>query len=220
VAAKQWGVLYAIFGLVSRGCVEPNQLDIIRCLKGVHPKVGLINAGDNIIIVNRAGQTDPLTNHVRMAILDETHTFLGWVPIQGAGSTNWIPNPESAVKKFLLADSSIGSINRPYWADGWFKRTEYFSANPAAAEAIKIINIKAAKHFGWTIDDVAKRYYASPEIPVENWTSTDLKFILNPEYIHYRMEADEVSPELYERVYRTYTQEQTSYLSSQLRRAA
>jgi hypothetical protein len=218
VAAKQWGILYSIFGLVARGDIKPDRKDITRALQGTHPVVGVINAGDNIIIVNKDNQKEPLKNFVRMAILDETYTFLGWIPIQGAGATTWLPNPESAVKKFLLADSSIASVNRPFWADGWFRRSEYFAANPAAKEAINIMNVKAAKHFGWTIDDVAKRYHASPNVPLSEFTDNDRAFMMNPEYIHYRLEAEEVNPALLERVYKTYTQEQTQKLTSMIRR--
>jgi hypothetical protein len=218
IIAKAWGAFYSLFGLWKRGDLENSDEDINRCLRGAHPKANVLNAGDNIIIVNLQGQNDPISNYMKLAVLDETHTFLGWVPIQGSGATTWLPNPESAVKKFLLADSSIGSNNRPYWADGWFRRCEYFAANPAAAEAIRIMNIVTSKHFGWKIDDVAKRYYASPNIPMENWSDSDVKFALNPEYIHYRMDVESVNPELLERVFKLYSPEDTTLLTNAMRR--
>jgi hypothetical protein len=220
VVAKAWGVYYSLYGLWKRGDLQNTDEDIKRCLTGVHPMANVINAGDNIIIVNLAGQSDPIDNYVNIAVLEDTHTFLGWVPIKGAGSTTWLPNPESAVKKFLLADSSIGSNNRPFWADGVFRRTAYFSANPAAAEALRIMDVLSAKHFGWTITDIAKRYHTSPDIPVDRWSDADFQFAMNPEYIHYRLEVESVNPVMLERIYKLHTQEDTRYLSSLMRRAA
>jgi hypothetical protein len=205
--AKTWGVIYGVIGLVERGCVEATVEDITLLLKGIHPKVGLINGGDNIVVVNRdTANKKPISDYVRMVILDPAKSFMGMVPLTGqGGSILWLPNPESAVKKFVNHDYSINSNKRPFWAHGWFLRQDYYASNPAAVHAISILNKTTAKHFGYTIDQMADKHFISPDLNMDSLTDADRDFLFDPAYIHYRLDADDVSPELLRRVFKSYT---------------
>jgi hypothetical protein len=200
--------------LIERGDVQPNREDIIRLLKGENPRVRFVCAGDNLLFINLVEQRKQVAECCKFAVMDDTKTFLGWVPITHQGVITWLPNPESAVKKFIHHDAGIGTQKRPYWADGWFKRMEYYKRNDAAMEAINITNFMCKKHFGYSVDEYARRHYVSPDREFDDLNEDERLFLFNPEYIHYRIDIEKIRPELLERMHTVYYHEETELLRS------
>jgi hypothetical protein len=206
--AKQWGTYYALFGLWKRGDIGGTIEEIKLVLTGKHPAVRILNAGDNLIIVNLMGQEESkgkISDFIKIAVVEDAESFLGLVPISKQNVTSWLPSAESAVKNAIHKDKSAGSIHAPYWAHGWLSRWDYFKRNPAADHALQITDQVFKKHHGISITELAKRHFKDPNAEFGNLTDVERQFLFNPDYIHYRINLEDVRPELYERTYSTYT---------------
>jgi hypothetical protein len=210
--AKMWGQVYGVVGAYCRGDIKNTDYDIDIFLKGRHPRLSMLCAGDNIVYINKAGQTTPIRSLMPLAVLGESRSFLGYVPIQGQGTISWLPSPESAVKKFTHHDYSIASAKRPMWGLGWELRKDHYSTNPAAMRAIELMDETCADHFGFTITERAARHGHLTSLDIKDLTKEEREFIYSPKYLHYRFGIDKIRPELLERVYKTYDRQMLSKL--------
>jgi hypothetical protein len=202
--AKQWGTFYGLWGLWKRGDIKHDSTEISLVLRGLHPKVRMLNAGDNIIIVNLIGQDRPISEFVNIAVLDTTKSFLGWTPHVTQNRIVWKPSVNTAVRNLIHKDKSVGSVHAPYWGHGVLTRRDYFRGNDAAEHALKIVDKISAKHFGMSFTDFAKRHYIDPNVNFSNLNEDEKLFLFDSDYIHYRISQENIRPELFERTYSTY----------------
>jgi hypothetical protein len=217
--AKQWGVYYIVEALIARGDVEDNRESVDSLLRGQNARVRIVCAGDNICVINLVRQMFKAAEFCKLAVLDEARTFLGWTPIAHQGVITWMPACESVIKKFFHSDASIGGIQRSRWADGVYQRMTYYDKNPAAVHAWAIANKLAKEMFGETVNQMADRHYLDPNIPFEDLNEDEKLFMLNPEYIHYRITAENIRPELMEGLHSVYYPEQYKNLHTLMVRA-
>lgn len=220
VIAKIGGVSYAIMVLVELGLAQDDEKDWLQLLQGNHPRCGFLNMGDNLAL----GVTDPRDESLLdesvaalyCAELDRAESFIGFVPTSVGSTVTWLPNILSYVIKWFGHDRDVGPPYRTQWASGWFARQAAYRDHPLYGEAASVVNAVCLAELGSTMDDIARFHQRREVAPPVLRSALDLEFIMNPDIIHYRADIADISPELIEDAFVTFSSEQLQPLYNHL----
>lgn len=188
------------------------EVGIDTILKGKHPLYGILNMGDDSIIllnddmVNAKIQKD-IENDVDPAPYfkmekEQSISFLGNVFFRDRnGALNLAPNLVSMFANWFVPEVGTTHRRRRYWAIGWEERNAYYMNAPSFSPAWDILSEEFFNTFGLNPDYYAargKEIAGDPQLNLMN----DLERLLldDPSKMHYRVSPKDISPELLEKI--------------------
>lgn len=175
---------------------------IPELLRGDHPRFGFLNsADDNLLMFNREEDISAFFQTKGTFSLDrETMPiFLGVVYGRDRhGKVVGKPNLTSLITRWLVPEQSIGrkeGDRRLYIQTAWLLRNFHYAEHPRYADMYKLLSSIVKKHFGVPVDTLINGRM-EPELINISHRWQDRMFMLDPSVIHYKLDLDEVSPEL------------------------
>lgn len=172
-------------------------------LRGDHPRFGFLNsADDNLLMFNREEDIEKffLTKGTVSLDRESIPVFLGVIYGKEDGKVVGKPNLTSLITRWLVPEQSIGRSEgdrRLYIQTAWLLRNFHYADHPRYADMYKLLDSIIKKHFGVPVDTLidARKEPEMVNIP-HRWQ--DRMFMLDPSVIHYKLDFDEVSPEIAE----------------------
>lgn len=184
------------------------EVGIDTILKGKHPLYGILNMGDDSIILMNDDQVyakiqadiekdrDP-SPYFKME-KEKAISFLGNVFYRDAeGDIQLAPNLVSMFSNWFVPEMSTTHRRRKYWAIGWEERNAYYMQAPSFSTAWDILSEEFYNTYGLNPDLYARRGKEIAGDP-QFCLATDLERLLldDPSKMHYRISPKDISPEL------------------------
>lgn len=170
-------------------------------LRGHHPRFGFLNsADDNLILFNREEDIDAFFKTTGTFVLDEENIpiFLGVVYGKKNDVVVGQPNLTSFLTRWLVPEQSIGKEEgdrRPFFQTAWVERTYHYGTHARFPDMYKLLNSLTRRHFGQDVDallDGRREAHSAQQAK----TYADRMFLLNNSSIHYKIDIEDVSPEI------------------------
>jgi hypothetical protein len=195
VVAKLGGLFYALVSLRDIGIIDGSIESIDDLLLDRNQYVKIRNMGDNTLAVfTDAKKRDAwLARGETMAYngFSATGSFLGYVLGYHGGKVVARPDILSFVTKTFNPGRSMRDKQRTDPRAGWAAKEAVYQRSEAFPVAREIMLANILKYVG--LDIVADAAQApSTMVATMNWA--DLTFFLNPDAIHYKLDASDVSP--------------------------
>lgn len=214
----KWGMTFSYVCMLARiwpdiltwrGTLEDS---LAGFLKGEHPDVALLDMADDAVFIvrdtdaGRAGapQLDAMLRSGRgspyFAIgFEDGIAFLGNVLRRDEQGRDLdpVPNPLTYLVNMFAPEHGIDSPHRRYWGLGVQEREKHYAATPLARELSDLVISHWQRHFDASIPHpYAAAAAHAREIRPEALggdTYADIAVRLNPDYLHYRFTAADVS---------------------------
>lgn len=184
------------------------EIGIDTILKGKHPLYGILNMGDDsIILLNDTQVTEKMKRDVERdhdpapyfkMEKEKSISFLGNVFYRDEkNEIQLAPNLVSMFVNWFVPE--VGTIHRRrrYWAIGWEERNKYYMQSPSFSKAWDILLQEFHDNYGLHPDLYANRgkeIAGDPQLNLMN----DLERLLldDPSKMHYRVSPKDISEEL------------------------
>lgn len=210
--SKVNGALTAYLALVYAGVEDGSSLSIRRFLRG-KGKVSCWILGDNVFAFSHDARYDSvvrdLNEHSPYQTLEASDTFAGLVFQMGETGEmpRFLRNPATFVGKLLCPDRTLGHPQRGDWSLALPERRALFFSNPVNRLIEAAVDSVLVKHTGVGLDARAEeeRKEAKPA-PVRLLNAADEEFYRNRDAIHYKIDASELSQEVYDHYFITWPQ--------------
>lgn len=209
------GKMMMTFNLLVRLDREFNdvlEVGIDTILKGKHPLYGILNMGDDSIIllnddhVNAKIQKDVANDvdpgpYFKME-KEQAISFLGNVFYRDHhNELQLAPNLVSMFSNWFVPEVGTTHRRRRYWAIGWEERNAYYMNAPSFSAAWDILSEEFYNNFGLNPDFYAKRgkeLAGDPQLNLMN----DLERLLldDPSKMYYRVSPKDISEELLDKI--------------------
>lgn len=174
-----------------------------RVLRGDAPEFALLNMGDDCVICT---SNESFADHIKQAkykahyfaVAEESPiSFLGNIPYRdGLGQLQLAPNLSSFFLNWLVPEHGIESYQRRnFWAVGDRERRAHYATAPAYPEAYSIYEEIFRDAWGRTPASITAQYYDSQRA-FGSLSSIDALVLQNPDYLHYRFDESDVSPDV------------------------
>lgn len=131
---------------------------------------------------------------------EEVVNYLGMSLTRDSSGTRHLLDIRNIVVKTHVPERSIGSIHRPFFAFGFRNKLDIYSSHPSFNYVYNAWNSLVKKNFSLDILQIVEL----DRVPSSNnqaFNVADQVFIDNPDSIHYKLNAKDVSPELYNNYY-------------------
>lgn len=170
-------------------------------LRGHHPRFGFLNsADDNLILFNKEEDIEAFFKTTGTFVLDreEIAVFLGVVYGKKNGVVIGQPNLTSFLSRWLVPEQSIGKKEgdrRPFFQTAWSERIYHYSEHAQFPDMYKMLNEITRRHFREDVDsllDGRREAFAAQTAK----TYADRMFLMNNSSIHYKIDIEDVSPEI------------------------
>lgn len=189
-------------------------IDVV--LRGQHPDYAMLNMGDDCVL---------LTNDSGFALwfadggyvdqyfhLEEEKpiSFLGNVPYRDAeGELKLSPNIVSYLVNWLVPEVGIDhKRRRNFWAIGERERRIHYAQAPSYPIVHEIYERNFRDIFGVLPASIASEAYEQQR-RYQNLSTWDALVLQNPDYLHYKVSDDMVSPEVLELIVTSLSPEET-----------
>jgi len=172
-------------------------------LMGEHEQYALLNMGDDcVLLVN----DDVFYKHINDEAYaadyfaverEEPISFLGNVPYRtDSGELKLAPNIASFFVNWLVPEHGVSSNKRKhFWAVGDRERRQHYSRSPSYPEAYDIYEEEFSKYIGRTPSSITAEYYDTQR-KMNSLSFIDALVLQNPDYLQYRFDPEDVSPEI------------------------
>lgn len=172
-------------------------------LMGDNARYALLNMGDDCVLLS---DDDVFYKHVNdeqyvtdyFAVERETPiSFLGNVPYRtDSGELRLAPNVASFFVNWLVPEHGVSSAKRKhFWAVGDRERRQHYAKSPAYPEAYGMYEEEFYKHIGRTPSSITAEYYDTQR-KMNSLSFIDALVLQNPDYLQYRFDPEDVSPEI------------------------
>lgn len=185
------------------------EVGVSKILKGQHPTYGLLDMGDDGILLSSSQNFIAFLNDtwkrgdsVSPYFFIEKEigvAFTGGVFLKDVTSSVKVrPNAISFATKTIWQEFPVDDPRRANWAHGWWEKQAFYADAPRGPEVKTIINEVFKKHAGKTLDKIADEWIvAHPELRAPALLSeADRSVFLNPDAIYYKVDVDKVSPHI------------------------
>jgi len=144
--------------------------------------------------ISRRSSTRLITSEEEQPI-----SFLGNVPYtDDRGELQLAPNIASFFINWLVPEHGIDNHRRKnFWAVGDRERRQHYARSPSYSVAYGIYEDLFTSAFGRSPGSIAAEYYDSQR-KLGSLSFIDALVIQNPDYLQYRFDENEVSPEILE----------------------
>lgn len=203
--------------LVDIGHVKKDfdEKDITRFINNEIDGIRLVNSGDDTVLAFKSAsfKQDFLVQLMKcgMAIEEEERiSFLGTDFIPDGDRLLAIPQLVNSLKNILVPEHPWGGARRPVPGFGLIERNKYYALNPAWPAIWHRLNQRLAELNLPRLDDyIADGSNPENRAPVvgDMLNMNDITFILNPDSINYKLMEEDVSKELRDLYFLTYTEE-------------
>lgn len=220
---KIWGTAYILF-MFDDMFGDVLEFGIDKILKGQHPAYGLLNMGDDALILVKtvelqrqiiakleSGDASP---YIQLEVDDHT-TFLGWVIVKNGDGYHVYPNIQSMLMNFLCAEHPIGDPrakngHRNHWAIGVKTMPTIYGVCPAYEVVDRVWREVTAKHFGQTVQQMSYPYLEMSEsiLGTADHTLDEARFLEKPERRFYSIDESSLSSQVLDQVVRTISPDQ------------
>lgn len=178
-------------------------IDVI--LMGEHDKYALLNMGDDCVLLTNDEAFNVYVvkaEYVASYFCVEQETpisFLGNVPyIDDRGDLQLAPNIASFFVNWLVPEHGIDNHRRRnFWAVGDRERRQHYAKSPSYSEAYGIYEQSFMSAFGRSPGSITAEYYDSQR-KLGSLSFIDALVLQNPDYLQYRFDEADVSPEILE----------------------
>jgi hypothetical protein len=209
--------------LVKIGLVkeEFDDNDILSFLNNEIEGARCINSGDDTVM----SFAEPLVrkeflesiSRSGMTIEEEQHiSFLGQDFVQEGTTLNSVPQLGNSLKNILVPEHEWGGRRRIVPGFGLIERNKYYETNPAWSTVWHVLNSTMRELGLMGLDDYISNGTNPenrPPIVTEMTNLNDVIFVLNPDAINYKLSEEEVSRDLLDLYYLTYSEEDSNKLT-------
>lgn len=178
-------------------------IDVI--LRGEHSRYAALNMGDDCVLLVddrnfaewfRTSWKD--ANAAYFALEEERPiSFLGNVPYRDdAGDLQLAPNVISFLVNWLVPEHGIDHASRVrFWAVGERERRVHYARAPMYPEVKNALEDAFQTHCSFSPSAVAEEAFSSQRrlMTLSTW---DALVLQNPDYLHYRVDPSDISPEV------------------------
>lgn len=215
---KIWGTAYLLM-MLDDLYGDVLEFGINGILRGEHPAYGLLNQGDDAIILSKSTEISQgilarLESGEASPYIDlevERHlTFLGMVVTQNGSEYKAYPNITSMLTNFVCAEHPVGSPmdrygHRKHWALGVESWKSVYGICPEYEKVLYIFNTTLVKYYGNTIDKIAAPWarMSRDVLGVAQLSEEEARFLEKPERRFYSVNMDLVRKEIKDDVIRT-----------------
>jgi hypothetical protein len=172
-------------------------------LRGEHHHYGLLNMTDDCVVLTN---DEGFYRHVLAEEYQRNYfglekespiSFLGNVPyIDDRGELRLAPNIISFFVNWLVPEHGITSRHRrDFWAVGDRERRQHYAKSPAYSTAYAIYDEIFSEAFGRSPGSITAEYYDAQKA-MSSMSFIDALVLQNPDYLHYRFDEGDVSPEV------------------------
>lgn len=182
--------------------LDPTIVDQIPdLLRGNHPRFGFLNsADDNLVLFNREEDVAAFFKTKGTFVLDreEVAQFLGVVYGRRNGIVQGKPNLTSFLSRWLVPEQSIGKEEgdrRAFFQTGWNERIYHYSEHPRFPDMQKIFDEICRRHFSVSAEGLIGQR-REPFAVQKARTYADRMFLMNSSAIHYKIDIEDVSPDI------------------------
>jgi hypothetical protein len=164
-------------------------------LQGKNPNHALLDMSDDAcMLTNVSSVRDRLADAKSpyAGLQPETPVvFLGSVFCERDGRKVSVPNPVTYLVNALVREDSIDRIDPVRHAEGVLARMQQYSSTPVFRDLNQVYENAVRKHLG-----VSPTLIARQMAKRQAFSDMDALVIANPHYLHYRVDAADVSPEV------------------------
>lgn len=178
-------------------------LDVI--LRGECPRYAMLNMGDDCVLLTSEPGFDAwfeagefAVPHNYFALEPERPiSFLGNVPYRDdAGELQLAPNVISYLVNWLVPEHGIDSRNREhFWAVGERERRLHYARAPMYSHVKETFARIYEQELGFNPEAIATEAYEQQR-KYQNLSTWDALVLQNPEYLHYKVDESQISPEI------------------------
>lgn len=178
--------------------------NIDRILLGYNNEFAFLNsADDNLILSNNEEVLDAVIDAVGAFALDKeaVPVFLGVIYGGTPGNVVGHPNLMSYLVKWMVPEEGLGFVpgdGRAYFQTAWSERSRFYSSHPHYEEFAKLLEVGCERFHNKGVATLMMGR-DQPILPTAFMTYEDQQFMMNPDIVHYRLDADMVSKELMDR---------------------
>lgn len=181
--------------------------NVDRYLKHQMPLAAFTNSSDDnfcgaateAIMEKWLGTLDkPRASYFHVKI-EEYMTYLGTTYYKTPSGLKHVPNLQSFLIKWQNAEHPISldgkASSRRYWQDGWFGRIKLYDEHPQFRDLYQLTDSIFEKYHGIKMRDSITQGTQAKDLSI-SLTETDRIYLDNPDSIHYKIDINNVSPEL------------------------
>jgi hypothetical protein len=198
---KLWMTFVYVILYKDGGAIR-NENDIEPFLRGLIKDYALLDMSDDAtFLTNSASFADYLATAKSPYAVLETETpviFLGDVFVESAGRKHAYPNPVTYIVNALARENSIDKMNPISYAEGYLARYQSYSRTPIFRDLNRIYEEEIRSHIG-----VNPHLIARSVAKMQRMDEIDAMVRANPQYLYYRIDPSEVSPEVLDEVVAT-----------------
>lgn len=125
--------------------------------------------------------------------------YLGTQYYRENGRLKFVPNLQSWLVKWQCPEHSISldgkANNRRYWKDGWFGRNSLYDYHPQFRDLYQLTDSIFKEYHHISMRDVVLQGTQAPD-QTYTLSEADKIYLDNPDSIHYKIDINDVSPEL------------------------
>lgn len=132
--------------------------------------------------------------------IEEVVNYLGMSLTRDSSGTKHLLDIRNIVVKTHVPERSIGSVHKPFFAFGFRSKLDIYSNHPSFNYVYNSWNTLVKKHFGSDILQIVK-LDRIPNSDTQAFNVADQVFLDNPDSIHYKLNAKDVSADLYNNYY-------------------
>lgn len=184
----------------SGGLAAPSEIE--GFLQHRNPLCALQDMADDAVLLTNSEQIatrlrNPKGRYVLLEV-EVPPVFLGDVYCQTPSGLQVYPNPITYVQNVLCRETSIHRDGPVAWATGTLARQQIYAASPVYRDLNAIYLEECRRHFG-----VNPSLLASALGKHERLSEADALVRANPDVIHYKVDPEDVSPEVLDDVVAT-----------------
>lgn len=199
------GVLWMTFVYLcaahDAGLMGFGRADIDEFLLHKNPRAALVDSSDDAVggarndddVMAWLGSGSPYA----VLELEEICQYLGSVGYRDGSAVYSGPNIISYFTNLLVTEQNPIAKGMGSWAAGFRARELIYSRAPAYATGARLLREATTKHLGVDIHGLAERFFPGNAAIGD----ADAAFLLNPDYIHYKIDPTLVHPALLESVF-------------------
>lgn len=150
-----------------------------------------------------------------LATYEDTISFLGGTAVRVGNSEQstirFIPNPVSFLVNFFCPERGIDSHMRRFWAAGRLLANEYYRSNPLVDDVWRLTrDVWNRTMDANPIDYILNQEARKNPIRDEGLRDVDVQALLNPASIHYKVDINDLSPEVRRELVSSFTPDEVA----------
>lgn len=190
------------------------EIGVDTILRGEHDQYALLNMSDDgLDLSNDAGYVQFCETYVSPYFKIEKESpisFLGNVPYRDdAGELKLAPNVISYLVNWLVPEHGIDSVKRRnFWAIGDRERRLHYASAPSYSAVYDVFMEGYDRHLDINPVSLVTLAYEHQRKYL-NLSSWDVLVLQNPDYIHYKVDPDDLDPDILDLLVTSLPEEET-----------